>query len=640
LTVELHSLTLSWADGFRFRLECGDGIAAAPVQDALNVDGYSMAEKSGSVKAGTVPALSFQSDPSGLYESIRLRENATYIVTVEVPKAEQVVRAMHQTEPLWPFTSGRLTQALQWLPSELWKTRPESTTLAARLNFRSSVGTTDLSIPGHEIRAEIACNKIDYFNEFRTLVEEVGDEVTSLIAQIDTASGLKFASGDPGDIDTPTLLFNLRRIMAPDELPAAMESIQRRPHSLVARERDVVPLAQTKGLDEADLARSAGLTELQIAGPLSRLFRGYSPVEVPELHVVETIDTPENRFVKDFLEDLEITLELLHTRLLKGGRHVAAREVSYWSSAVGDWLAWHPWAEVGSLKILPANSQVLQRRGDYRVVLDASLRIEEDLHLPWERGREFSNTLGEIRPIFELYEYWCFFKVREILRHLCGTEDLNSSSVYVKSADGLELTLRRGQTSRLDFHRRPPGGDTSVRLYYNRTFAGFREDKDYGDGSYSILLHPDFSVRISRGELSHWLHFDAKYRIDLAEWEKQSATKLLEQVESELEDGGTDIDLYQHSDLLKAHAYRDALLGTRGVYILFPGSGENSDVFVRQRLADYRKVFSVPGVGAFAMRPGVGNDQGSELETFLEALLVIIEEESSSYHEETGFSTL
>ncbi len=61
------------------------------------------------------------------------------------------------------------------------------------------------------------------------------------------------------------------------------------------------------------------------------------------------------------------------------------------------------------------------------------------------------------------------------------------------------------------------------------------------------------------------------------------------------------------------HAYRDALLGARGCYVLYPGEEEKPELFIRHGSLKYRENNVIPGVGAFPLKPGkfLSQQQGS-----------------------------
>ena len=120
-----------------------------------------------------------------------------------------------------------------------------------------------------------------------------------------------------------------------------------------------------------------------------------------------------------------------------------------------------------------------------------------------------------------------------------------------------------------------------VALYYNRRFLRPSRNLLLWEGSYTASFAPDYSISITVTEgaavQKHWLHFDAKYRLEPAE------------VVQILHDSGADVmadadddeigyeqeisRLHRREDLFKMHTYRDGILGTRGAYILFPGDG-------------------------------------------------------------------
>jgi predicted component of viral defense system (DUF524 family) len=115
----------------------------------------------------------------------------------------------------------------------------------------------------------------------------------------------------------------------------------------------------------------------------------------------------------------------------------------------------------------------------------------------------------------------------------------------------------------------------------------------------------------------------------------------LETLEESLASRGTspieDADLFSKPDLYKAHSYRDALLGSRGAYVLFPAAGMENNVFVRSRSADYRSKYKIPSVGAFPLTPQQGGQQLSALAAFLREVFMSLSRDGSAYIEESGF---
>jgi predicted component of viral defense system (DUF524 family) len=240
-----------------------------------------------------------------------------------------------------------------------------------------------------------------------------------------------------------------------------------------------------------------------------------------------------------------------------------------------------------------------------------------------------------------------------VLRNLCGAENIKDSSILKIADDGLSFDLRKGAASKVVYEYRRQEYSATVSLFYNRTFQRNKEGTNVWDGSYSASFHPDYSVLIevqSNSEIEarrHWLHFDAKYRLDIKKWKAELANAP-EEIEAEIEQS-LDLqskaldedqkDTFKRGDLYKMHTYRDALLGSRGAYILFPGTGEIEEVFIRYPGSRYPLApFYFPSVGAFQLRPFELKNQ-SNLEVFLSSALEQIIK-SEEYVEEAGFFRL
>ena len=66
---------------------------------------------------------------------------------------------------------------------------------------------------------------------------------------------------------------------------------------------------------------------------------------------------------------------------------------------------------------------------------------------------------------------------------------------------------------------------------------------------------------------------------------------------------------YRRADLLKMHAYRDAIRRTQGAYVLYPGTKQ-------QAWSGYHEI--LPGLGAFPLKPGNGD---SAIEEFIHKIV-------------------
>lgn len=112
----------------------------------------------------------------------------------------------------------------------------------------------------------------------------------------------------------------------------------------------------------------------------------------------------------------------------------------------------------------------------------------------------------------------------------------------------------------------------------------------------------------ANGSIAH-LHFDAKYRLD-----DIASVFCLESDSLKSDNAGNDrgglkdtraMSSPKTTDLLKMHAYRDAIRRSVGAFVLYP---ETESV----RWSGYHEL--LPGLGAFVLKPGKG---GRTLTQFL-----------------------
>jgi uncharacterized protein len=172
------------------------------------------------------------------------------------------------------------------------------------------------------------------------------------------------------------------------------------------------------------------------------------------------------------------------------------------------------------------------------------------------------------------------------------------------------------------------------------------------DGSYTASFDPDYSLLVTAIEggqkRRHWLHFDAKYRLEMSEVDALFAPEDSAGADAGAEEEETEYDreitrMHKRDDLFKMHTYRDGILSSRGAYILFPGdgvgvrlTGAQQNLFVRHPSAfGGEPAYQFPSVGAFDLCPGRDSTQRVVLQEFLvrvfDAVLT-----TDLYREETG----
>jgi predicted component of viral defense system (DUF524 family) len=460
--------------------------------------------------------------------------------------------------------------------------------VAGILNFRSYAGKSFLDIEtpgGHEsIPIEVRSKKIDYHEQYPAMLADLSDEITSIILEADSSI---FQTFTPSGEDDRTLYEDfllLEYLFRPENLPAAAEHINHSFYSGLKREVQVVPAGLASVVDPNGLV---GV----LSDPASMDADG-NIRNLPQLNLRDTADTPENRFYRYFLESLEDRILSLHESAPEGYIRDSLEgfldEVNLLLSA--GWLM-----DVGELRVLPLNSQVLQKREGYRDVLRYFFMLDLALRFTWEELEE--SIRGFERRLSELYEYWCYFRILRILEDITG-DRVNPRDIFVR--DGWRVRLRTGN-SILRFRM----DDTEIALSYNGRFAG-----DTRCRSYSLPFKPDYSILVAVDECTCFIHLDAKYRSTVRPDDLYESIDMRDS-EEELERRFRDGDVY------KMHSYKDAILRSVGAYILYPG---DEDVLFSEGGGE------VPSVGAFPLRPGESHVDERRLRDFIErAILNIIE---------------
>ena len=368
------------------------------------------------------------------------------------------------------------------------------------------------------------------------------------------------------------------------------------------------------------------------------------PIKIQSSKKVESVDTPENRFVKHVLETFLTFIEDVLIRL-KDDKSISERkEVTDIQFRLENLLNQSFFKEVGRANSLKINSPVLQRRSGYRELLRAWLRFHLTAQLSWNLGENEIFSGGK-KDIATLYEYWVFFALfKAIESRYASKSELDSgdwiSRLIVPNATGLELKLQEGKKLAFEFLLNTGKRNLSVKFYYNRTFTGGRVyEKHKGAGSYTKSFRPDYTISIWPSEMKEsdaeakeaivHIHFDAKYKVEYLEnWKNRYESVTDDQqdelnaiAESEMleEESAERRGTYKNVDLYKMHAYKDAIRRTGGAYILYPGN--ENDI---HRFHGYHEV--IPGVGAFSLRPSNQTVSSKNIGEFIDEIIFNLED--------------
>lgn len=454
------------------------------------------------------------------------------------------------------------------------------------LYFRSYVGKGffDFIADGQTISIpfEVRSKKIEYRSHYGLMLREISEFAASLLLR--SAAPL-YQSYDFSNIASSIKYEDfliLEYIMKGERFPSAYEYLRKNMHSEITAVEERTPLPLVKNFNPVsiiDSIRPGNVTECSkgIIGGKFAFFElgGYSSCE--------TIDTPENRLVKDFLLCLyDLSSMLLHSKLSEKSSYVNERLKAI-SMQLEEYLTDSWISEVGDLRHIPFNSAVLQKRSGYADIFELYLILGTGLKLRQKDAEDLFR--GHNKELSLVYEYWCYLKLFDSLKSL----SVNKPEYDLAYTDGEWGMTIKSNESKLFLI--PAGGTIMhVELYYNREYSKRRE-KPFQ--SYSLKMRPDYSLVIcpenSRDHSNFIVHFDAKYKAD-----RDAGGMGDEELPGKS---------YRREDIYRMHTYRDALLRSWGSYILYPGN--KYDVFEKYEAIDTEMGSrSLPSIGAVPLVPG------------------------------------
>jgi hypothetical protein len=490
---------------------------------------------------------------------------------------------------------------------------------------------------------DIRSLKVDYRTEYRGMLRSLAERLESLVVQAQSSATIQFRStfeerSDLGWIQLQLEL--LRDTLDGTDFDAALTRVLAFPHERLSPKIVHTPSDMPIRLGSReirDLIQSPKRRAVPAGHPLA-IRHGIGSVSetVGASRKFRDLDTPENRFVKYALQDLRSFLSFAQTVFQSHASHASSAALAgRLTNKLDDWLARSFFQELGPMNLPPIGSPVLQRKSGYREILRTWLQFRGSAELSWEGGDDVFRA-GQ-RDVASLYEYWLFFVLLDWFCEKCRAD--KSLPEISELVDGLtegspSLSLKKrthlgpftGQFSRMN-------RKLCAEFDYNRVFSP--DSSSNRSESWTRRLHPDYTFTFWPAqfekneaedlELLVRIHFDAKYRVD--DIEKLFGSDGSAEA-GDVEDSSGN---YKHQDLLKMHAYRDAIRRSQGAYVLYPGHG-GQKIFQM-----YHEI--LPGLGAFAISPNAeGKAQGlGALEEFLDRVLLHLSDrttaqERMSYH--------
>jgi predicted component of viral defense system (DUF524 family) len=505
-----------------------------------------------------------------------------------------------------------------------------------------------------DVNIEVLATKLDddnipkedpnYQKNYQFMLKDIAEKCTELLMQINSPITQNFEINFDKNNETIYQRFAfVSALINTNEFDEAVHKIIASPTTKWLEELELKGIRSVRRMNSFSIRQIASRSNrFKLATPIGNLYDVPSKIETT--HKSETTDTPENRFIKHALEVFLQFCIACRNSFIKYNYSKSKIEAEALVEKLENHLN-HPFfKEIERPTTLKLNSPALQRKSGYRELLNAWLQFDLAAKLIWKGGDDVYKA-GK-RDIAVLYEYWLFFVLYDLMKTKFKINDNNTTYKHLiePTDDGLNVMVKSGKLTALEGTYKTGGRELHIKFSYNRTFDGGakynKKNKNNSfSGSWTKALRPDYTLSIwpeeikdeeeaEKNEKIVHIHFDSKYKVqqftiktDVEQDVKDSDEDLpivnnndeskIDSLEKEKRDERKGI--YKNADLLKMHAYKDAIRRTGGAYVLYPG-----DVSPKP-MEGFHEI--IPGLGAFAIRPKEGENGTTELGDFLDKII-------------------
>lgn len=558
----------------------------------------------------------YDKNTSGIFEKLRLYETKNYFCEYD----ENISIKIENENELAPLRSGKNQFSFKVI-NYLGK---------SAFHFESKGKC-------YSFPFEIIPLKISYEDDYVKLTDDIAELCSQLLLDFSSPANLNFHHNfDEQKKSSLEMFLFIRKFCSSENIDYIMQCIKANPDRILVHENEFKPYGT------APVSKNFYTNPFSNSKNLYKQENGsFLPEQITTCRKYDSYNTPANQFVKfAFIYFIQVCQNLIDTL---EGNYTYKNEAVYLKQSLENILLDSFFYDVQDLASLPINNQVLQKREGYSQIFNAFNMLDLAMQLDWEGEKKVYE--GQARNVALLYEYWLVFKLIEILKNLGAEFDLDLEkdtdvNHMLSVKNGLLVSIKEGETSLISALLKDR--NMKIKFYYNKTFSKKDFDGTNYQGSYSRPFRPDYTLSIfpsiynekqaiEAGEVS-FIHFDAKYRVSditaLFGKENQNNEDFEDEKKNET------MNTYNRGDLLKMHTYNDAIRKTIGSYVLYPGTSQEGKKFnIYDEL--------LPGVGAFAIRPGDKERTGEkQIEKFISDVIVFKSYASSRQYRKEFFDNI
>lgn len=472
----------------------------------------------------------------------------------------------------------------------------------AFLNWKSYVGVDSISIfSGNDtiisLPIEIRAAKLTYISDYKYMVDEIVNYSSTIVWSDKSLSSLPNKKEIISSNNLLEDFFFIKAAMERDYIPSFWNEILQNPKTALSREYKKVGLANVSNFNDRTIMsiiqNSQNFVKTNIESAHVPSLRGMLPQEVEDNKYFLTFDTNENRFLKFWLNQLlNILNEIIRISEYNTVMFIDSKRMYSEISLILSHPMFHdvllePYIETGNL--------TLRRVPGYNGMFKLYQDFQAKSSLEWNSLYELLFD-KQVRPIYDIYEIWVFIELIKTIKNL------SQSSPTIVLGKGKKFFEKIS----FNYH------SYIIELNYQKVINHLKSNKTLT--SYSLRMDPDFLINIfHKQKLLGSIAFDAKYK-----YKSLNDIFILENDEEETEDK-IEMRKAKRVDLLTMHAYKDAIRGVVGSYVILPSHEKNIELW-----SETSQI--VPSVGAFPLYPSSKNDsslgtQRKNIENFIKKFI-------------------
>lgn len=470
----------------------------------------------------------------------------------------------------------------------------EDTLIFGSVNYKNQVGRTDIQVMYEKdgivqslaFTTEVLSYKMDYRTDMRNVIRDIEEEFAMLSYSFLKETYLTFHTSDHESTDLIWWqIFRDCFAKITDAARLIISNPKRRLQTSVRYER-----AERMPYMPAELENEYE----EFKDESAHLYR------MEEMYLSK--DTVENRFLKYALNNINDRFKRVLRNVknvLKADNLNILNQINEMDEELASLVSDPFFRGIGTFKGFTQDSLVMKQAAGYRDVYEQWIILQCGYDL-----QEGVMQL-EVKDISELYEIWCFIKVKNMVQHILR-DKATMRTVGSQTEGEFVKSLIQGSKSEVTFWENEDPEVQLASLMYNATTDDEEHMSDESDTNKNTDIaettsktteqRPDIVLRLSKKEdtILYTYLFDAKYRIRDTTIPSRNG-----------------VEVPPVDAINQMHRYRDAIYYTHsndeqlkreviGGYVLYPGN-LTKEQFVNSY---YQRSVDEVNIGAFPLKPG------------------------------------